>query len=668
MTPPRLRTLAIPAMLALTSVVLAAGHAHAEPVDPVGIGDLLPSPQSGIPAGQGTLYETYGNPNLWMLDSDYGRFDVLDPMAESIADICMALIAVIGTAVVTVVQWLFQLTSIPEVETALTKAIGGAAEGLSTTLLPAAMAVGALIAFAKHREGGGGLSQIAWLAVSGVVSLSLLSTPQVWVDGVDTTRQVGANIALNATAGGITAGPQEHPFKLGHEPRYTGTGRDDMVRKSSDAIWRSYVATPWCLAEFGSLEVCERHGKDLLDQGVSKEARKEWLQDNVTSETVGRDSEQWRQGHTPMGRIAVTVPSLVVLIIFAVLVLTLAFASLASLIGALMLLVAGTVFASLWVIPGRPRQWGLRWFDQLLALTLQSFIATMTLGCVLIVQVVTSQSLGSLQWAPAAGLSIAAAMMAFKFRKILESIIGVSGSGASPFGAVLGMLAARSATRALRRSTPAKKRTNSGGAGAGGSSDGGGGGGGDEGGGTPHGGGGVGAGRPRFRQAPRVQPSIDPPQGQDSSAVGQIARPGAPSSLPDESTRPAPAPVPAGPLPLRMPAQTAGVDHTAKTTPPVPAPEAAAPSPSTSTTTSFRQAPAPDAPGPRAIEARMVQSTSARATDTGSTQPRHQPRVTQAPPPARRTADSRRPQDSRPGPRPGATSTSRRAVPVQRES
>ncbi|MEV8628616.1 hypothetical protein [Streptomyces sp. NPDC051079] len=663
---PRLRTLAIPAMLALTTLMVAAGHAQAETIDPVGVGDLLPSPDSTVPAGQGTLYETYSNPNLWMLDSDYGRFDVLDPMAESVADICMVLIAVLGTAVVVIVQWIFQVTSVPELQNALADTIGGASKGLSTTLLPAALAVGALVAFAKQREGGGGggLSQLAWVFVAGLVSVSLLTTPQVWVDGVDTTRQVGASVALNATAGGIAEGNQEAPFKLGHEPQYSGNGRDDMIRKSSDAVWRSYVATPWCLAEFGSLEACQKYGKGLLDQGPAMDKRKNWLKKNVHEDAVGEESVAWRQGHSPMGRIGVTVPALIVLVIFAVLVLALAFASLASLIGALMLLVAGVAFACLWVIPGRPRQWGLRWFDQLLGLTLQSFIATMTLGCVLVVQVVTTKMFAEYQWAPSAGLSIAAAVMAFKFRKIMEAIVGVAGATSSPIGSMLGMMATRSATRALRAGGRGKGqhnapvRTLGGKAGGGGGSDdsGGGGGGGDDSGPTGPGGAGLPA-RIAFRPR-RPLPGDGERAVRNAELADQVSRNGPSSvagpakSIPDDSTRQKQRTRVGGPGPLPLRA-TAGLAD----------PIAAAGLVKEAGTVSFRQAPAPDAPGPRAIEARVVRESTPPTPQRTEPAPGRQ-RATQPPPPARRAAPTRRTTPSRPAPRRPAQ---RRDVPAPRE-
>nr|AAS45796.1 SLV.13 [Streptomyces lavendulae] len=342
--------------------------------------------------------------------------DVFDPPVQLVASILAGLVALLGTAVVVIVQWVFGVTSLPPLQDALAKLIEGSAKGLTTTLLPTALCIGGFVAFAKHREGGGGggLSQVAWVMLSGVVCVSLLNSPQMWVDGVDSGRQIGSSIALNATSSSIGTGSQEFPFKLGHEPTFTGNGRDDMLRKSSDAVWRTYVAAPWCIAEFGSFEACEKYGKTVLDKGNPGDDsdRKKWMQDNLKSETIGKESEQWWEGHQPVQRVVVELLALVVLLVFALLVLTLAFASLASLLGALMLLVTGPVFACLWVIPGRTRQWGVRWFDQLVGFTLQAFVVTTVLGSVLVIQVGITKMFGVYGWGPSAGLSIAAAIVA----------------------------------------------------------------------------------------------------------------------------------------------------------------------------------------------------------------------------------------------------------------
>ncbi|MFF5688830.1 hypothetical protein ACFY73_29785 [Streptomyces albidoflavus] len=659
---PRLRTLLTPLLFAFTTLMVFAGQAHAEDIDPTGIGDLMPSPDSKVPEGQGTLYETYSNPSLWRLDSDFGTWDVLDPMAETIADICMGLIAVLGTACIVVVRWIFQLTTIPELENAITKSIGGAAEGLTVTLLPSALAVGGLVAFVQHRKGGGGggLSQIAWVLIAGVVSVSLLSSPQTWVGGIDSARQIGSSVTMNATSQGLGDGTGDFPFKLDHEPKFSGNGRDDALRKSSDAVWRAYVATPWCVAEFGSFEVCKKYGKDLLDQGTDVDKRKEWLQETVTEEAVGGDSVNWRQGHNPIGRIMVTVPALISVILFAALVLMLAFTSLASLLGALMLLLTGVIFACLWVIPGRPREWGLAWFDQLLARTLESLIATLVLGAVLSVQAASTQMFGVYGWLPGSGLSIAAAIVGMNFRAVIAQIFGVRGTTSGMLGVLLfSKMLNRGGGRRRDggvdhqpvRTLPGRRRPRPGGGGGGG-------------GGLPQlpGGGGASDEDPAviLTRVPRQRPPAPAPPA-----------PPAPRPLPPTPGGPALPPTPGGPtLPpggrsdspvITLDREPSDVSGKARASlPPQPSrPRAGLPSGKEGSTTArpaigpgptpvmrpegggapnyaFRQAPPPAQAGePKIIQATVIRSTpnGPPPRPSGSTQP--PPRATA---PARRTA------------------------------
>ncbi|MEV7418978.1 hypothetical protein [Streptomyces sp. NPDC089919] len=133
----------------------------------------------------------------------------------------------------------------------------------------------------------------------------------------------------------------------------------------------------------------------------------------------------------------VTIAAFVGALLFGGLVLALALTSLGTLLGAFMLLVCGVVFACLWVIPGRPRQWGLAWFDQLLARTLEGLIATLVLGSVLIVQVACTRMFDPYGWLPTTGLSIAAAVVGMRFRAVVAQIIGVTGTSAGAVGGFL---------------------------------------------------------------------------------------------------------------------------------------------------------------------------------------------------------------------------------------
>ncbi|MFJ9935825.1 hypothetical protein ACIRSJ_22245 [Streptomyces virginiae] len=438
---PRLRTVAIPALFAFTSVMVLAGQAHAADINPVGIGDLFWSPSDGnIPEGGETMYELY-DPGRWFIDADLNMFEGIDSSMHFIVSVLMALLLIIGLAMTVIVGWVFRFTSIPEMEKAISTMIGGASQSLMEFILPSCLVVGGFIAFVQHRKGGGGggLSQIAWVLISGVVSVSLLTSPQSWVSGIDSARQVGASVTMTATAEGLGDGGGDFPFALKNAPKFTDNGRDTLLRKSQDSIWRGFVATPWCIAEFGSLEACKKYGRQVLDQGTNAEDRVDYIDKEVEG-NIGGASKDWVDGDTPVGRIMVLIPSVVVALLFAILLLVLAFTSLAAFLGSLLLLLTGVFFACLWVIPGRPRQWGLAWFDQLLARTLESFIATLVLGAVLSAQTATMQMFGKYGWLPTMGLSIALSVVAFQFRSVLAQIFGVRGTTG---GSIAGMLASR---------------------------------------------------------------------------------------------------------------------------------------------------------------------------------------------------------------------------------
>lgn len=469
----KLRNIAIPVVGALATLLLFSGVAQADDIPPAGIGDLMPTVGESGSKGHQTLFEKYGNIGLYTLDRDLsdgfmGMGDIADKTGNLIASIILTLLAVVGYACIVITRWVFNVTSLPELSDAISNTIAAASGSLIKTLFPAAMVVGVLVAFGNSRKAhGSGLSQIAWVLAAGVLSVSLLTTPKVWVDGVDSVRQIGSSVALDTAAGGMSSGNTDInsvPFKIKEDPKYgAGSGRnakkDAMLRKASDTVWRTFVVTPWCVADLGSMKVCDKYGagllKEIAEDGGDEDDRNKWLGDHVNEETVGEKSEKWRQGHNPWQRIGILIPSLIVAIIFAGVALLLAFASLASLLGALMLLVAGVIFACLWMIPGRPRQWGLKWFDQLLGYTLQSFVCTLTLACIMILTTAIANSFDKYGWLPCAGLSVATALVGAKFRGIVESII----SSGSPLSSGIAGEGMRSAQRKLRS---AKSGTRSG--------------------------------------------------------------------------------------------------------------------------------------------------------------------------------------------------------------
>ncbi|MCX4784628.1 hypothetical protein [Streptomyces sp. NBC_01264] len=457
----RLRTLAVPVMAVMTTLSVLAGTAHAETIDPIGVGGLFPA--APVPRDGGTMYETYPGLLTWSLDTDYGQWDFLDPALHMIADILMVILATLGAAVATLASWAFSLTNMPDIQGPLTQAISGSAGAVLVGLFPSALAVGALVAFLRAQRGdGGGFSDLAWVLVSAVAAATLLQTPQVWVDGVDEGRTIGTEVAMTATEAGIGSaggGIEKMPFRLGHTTTYPGDADDRVVRRATDTVWRVYVGVPWCLAEFGSMKACQKYGKAVLDLGPDKKARKEYLKENVTDKQVGAESQSWRQGHRPLQRAGVLVVAVPVALCFGLLLITLLLGSITAMFGAMFLLVVGPVFAALWVIPGRPREWGVRWADALVGTVLQSAIVTLTAGAVMMLQMVTAMAMPTYGWLGSSALSLAGAVAAFKYRSILTSIVGTGAAGGGgSAGALLGVLATRSLARGAGRLLGAPRR------------------------------------------------------------------------------------------------------------------------------------------------------------------------------------------------------------------
>ena len=77
---------------------------------------------------------------------------------------------------------------------------------------------------------------------------------------------------------------------------------------------------------------------------------------------------KWVKGDNPFGRIAVVMLAAIAATLFAFLNIGSGVHGSDGLYRCLLLLVVGVFFACLWIIPGRPRQWGLNWFEALMGL------------------------------------------------------------------------------------------------------------------------------------------------------------------------------------------------------------------------------------------------------------------------------------------------------------
>ena len=158
---------------------------------------------------------------------------------------------------------------------------------------------------------------------------------------------------------------------------------------------------------------------------------------------------KWTNGENAFGRVGVVMLAAIAATLFAFLNIALAFTALMAFVGCLLLLVVGVFFACLWIIPGRPRQWGLNWFEALIGLVLQSFLAMLVFGTALTLVTAVFSLSGSLGWLPVSGLAIAVLIAGFRLRRLLDNLTTMMRPGAGSI--MLGGLARRGATGAVRR-------------------------------------------------------------------------------------------------------------------------------------------------------------------------------------------------------------------------
>jgi hypothetical protein len=431
----------------LTTQVALAADPNQGPTNPTGFGDLLPTPDL-THGDTRTLFEQYG-PMVYGLDFERSIRDPIEAVFNGYAHMVMMYIVAITRGAISVGWWLFSFTDVKPLTEATSATIGASSTQLVGWLLPSALAFGAVAAYTQRKTSGSALGQLVWVFVAGVLSISFALAPATWLRGVDGARQLGADTIMTASADAM--GPTMQTPLPWPEPSFTGTPRDTLLRKSADATWRGFAVTPWCIAEFGSLEACGRYGKGMLDAGTDSDARSKYI-DSAIAPAEGGDNAptvKWVKGDNAFGRIAVVMLAAIAATLFAFLNISLAFTALMAFVGCLLLLVVGVFFACLWIIPGRPRQWGLNWFEALIGLVIQSFLAMLVFGTALTLVTAVFSLTGVLGWLPVSGLAIAVLIAGFRLRRLMDNLTSMMRPGSGSI--LLGGLARRGAMGAFKR-------------------------------------------------------------------------------------------------------------------------------------------------------------------------------------------------------------------------
>ena len=110
------------------------------------------------------------------------------------------------------------------------------------------------------------------------------------------------------------------------------------------------------------------------------------------------------------------------------------------------------IFLLFWMIPGRPRQIGVRWLEELIGALLQSLIITTVIGSVMVLDSFLSAGIPKYGFFGVAILNLATFVTGFRMRGRLENVVGMgAGSGASPFSGYMAMRAVGAMGKSLGR-------------------------------------------------------------------------------------------------------------------------------------------------------------------------------------------------------------------------
>lgn len=421
------------ASMVLCSGVAVAADDHG-PIELPGMGSLFPIPDPAPGTGH-TLREAYPD-NAWAITSEMenvGGGDTIDLALSTIADIMLFLIKMLVYCIIGMSYWIFGSTSLPGANTGTADMMSSLSQIALTQMLPITLTLAFLVAYAQVRRLD--WSTAIWAVLSAMLAIGMMTGPIQVVAGVDTIRQAGMTIVASVSTG---AGEQslKDPLPSPEPPVYDASNpKTTMLRSVEDTVWRQLVATPWCMAQFGSLEACQRFGPHMLTL-TSDEARQKYikdtiyknLSDNGNDKNQGKDSAtgQWIKGEDNGGRIGLLAFNLLFVIIFGILLLGTGLTALVGLGMSYMLLGIGPFFAALWVIEGRPRQWGMGWFNLLVGALASTIISSLLFMVSLnIVGAVIRTATGG--WATASMSAIIILFSAFAVKNQVLGLFGAQG-------------------------------------------------------------------------------------------------------------------------------------------------------------------------------------------------------------------------------------------------
>jgi len=414
---------------------------------------LIVGPDLGSGGGQ-TVFERFGPEKytlyLHLSDSHHGGVHVEETMwtiMNAVEIGLMYLIAALARGAITSMEWLLNLTLYSDNQVAIDSAVSGVAAAVFWPLFGTTLAIGAMVAYGRmKREGGGSLwNDASWLIAASVFAAMFATAPSLVLKDMDDTRTM---LSDGLMVGYSTLGPVGDS-SAGFPAVKVPGDQKGATRQLADGMWNVFVTTPWCYANFNDQSICHDVGKDYLTDDQRWKDLNNWMDGKNggnTDDTKGAYCPKelnaqcdWIRGQS-FGRLGALLFILIVTLPLVLVLLALVLYGLMAIVGFLLLALSGIVFLLFWMIPGRPRQIGVKWLEELIGALLQSVIITTVIGSVMVLDSFLAAGIPKYGFFAVALLDLATFVTGFRMRGRLENVVGMgAGSGASPFSGYMAM-------------------------------------------------------------------------------------------------------------------------------------------------------------------------------------------------------------------------------------
>jgi len=456
---------------------------------------------------------------VFLSDSHHGAPYVQETMwnmVNAVGNVLLYLTFSLIRGAIACMQWMLQLNIYQENKVAIDNAVLGLANQIFWPLFGATLAIAGVAMYARmKREGGGSIfNDAVWCIAASVLAVTFAGIPgsenhytaqqqqQCQVSGVcpnvsalgpstvmsdldDLRRLIGVGaikgFASSSDASKSAAGfpAVQYGTGSGTDPSQLDLSGVNAVRKLADSMWNVYAVTPWCYAMFNSVTACgydsgtgTGEGAHYLLRDATWTQRTVYFKDHPEDGQNGDQSTcpaEWAQAGTgetshaqcdwirgqSFGRLGMVVLVTFVSIPMALLLLALVLYGVMAIVGFILLLLVGLLFLLGWMIPGRMRQIGVRWFETVLASLLQSVIITTVLGAVMVLGGILNKGIPTYGYFMVVLLHFAVFIAAFKMRGHFENITQMSSptstSPVSQYMAMKTLSALGRAGRSVRR-------------------------------------------------------------------------------------------------------------------------------------------------------------------------------------------------------------------------